>query len=76
MQARLRVEEAKRAALEAERRTVKEAAERLGSETSTRAVARVAQEDAGLQMNANAGTSSKIFEYLMDLIIAFFVCVV
>ncbi|KAF3945406.1 hypothetical protein CMV_028223 [Castanea mollissima] len=58
--ARLRVEEAKRAALEAERRAVKEAAERLGSETSTRAVARVAQEDAGLQMNANAGTSSKV----------------
>nr|POE82625.1 e3 ufm1-protein ligase 1 like [Quercus suber] len=58
MQARL--EEAKRAALEAERRATKEAAERLTSETSTRVVARVAQEDVGLQMNANAGTSSKV----------------
>ena len=76
MQARLRVEEAKRAALEAERRAAEEAAERLASETSTRVDARVAQEDAGLQMNANAGTSSKFFEYLMDFIIACFVCVV
>ncbi|KAL0004367.1 hypothetical protein SO802_011928 [Lithocarpus litseifolius] len=55
-----RLEEAKRAALEAERRAAKEAAERLASETSTRVVARVAQEDVGLQMNANAGTSSKV----------------
>nr|POE66980.1 protein gle1 [Quercus suber] len=54
------LDEAKRAALEAERRATKEAAERLASETSTRVVARVAQEDAGLQMNANAGTSSKV----------------
>nr|XP_023914240.1 protein GLE1-like [Quercus suber] len=54
------LDEAKRAALEAERRATKEAAERLTSETSTRVVARVAQEDVGLQMNANAGTSSKV----------------
>ena len=74
MQARF--EEAKRAALDAERRATKEAAERLASETSTRVVARVAQEDVGLQMNANAGTSSKFFEYLMDLIITCFVYVV
>uniref|UniRef100_A0A7N2L8A1 mRNA export factor GLE1 n=1 Tax=Quercus lobata TaxID=97700 RepID=A0A7N2L8A1_QUELO len=59
-EARLGVEEAKRAALEAERRAAKEVAERLASETSTRVVARVAQEYAGLQMNANAGTSSKV----------------
>lgn len=80
MQARLRAEEAKRAALEAERRAaleaerraVKETAERQAIETSTRVAARAAQEeDAGRQMNANSAKKSQsasniFFKYLID----------
>ncbi|KAK7814418.1 mRNA export factor GLE1 [Quercus suber] len=67
-EARLRAEEAKRAALEAERRAaleaerraVKETAERQAIETSTRVAARAAQEeDAGRQMNANSAKKSQ-----------------
>jgi nucleoporin GLE1 len=67
MQARLRAEEAKRVALEAERRAAKEAAERQGIETSTRVAARVAQEEAAeRQMNANSGTSNELKEFASD----------
>ncbi|XP_062158142.1 mRNA export factor GLE1 isoform X2 [Alnus glutinosa] len=66
-EARLRAEEAKRAALEAERREAKEAAEREAIATSTRVAARVAQEEAaGCQMEANSQTSNESKGFASD----------
>ncbi|KAB1213131.1 Nucleoporin GLE1 [Morella rubra] len=59
-EARLRAEEAKRAALEVERREAKEAAERVAIETSTRVAAGVAKEAAvRRQMDAISVTSNE-----------------
>ena len=67
IQARLRVEEAKRAALEAERREAKEVAEREAIETSTRAAAGVAQEEAARsQMDTNSRTSNESKGFASD----------
>lgn len=57
MQAKLRAEEAKRAALEAQMRAEKEAAEREAIEASKRDAAKVVQKEAsGNQTNASLGS--------------------
>lgn len=59
MQAKLRAEEAKRAALEAEQKASKEAAEREAAEASKRISARVSKDQApGHQMDGSSGTSN------------------